>query len=202
MMVIALSAATTMGLSAVFHLMFVVGRPQNSVLQRLDYAGIVILIAGSTFASVYFFFYCRPVAFWTYVLAATATNTYVGVMAQTEVFGSTKYDLLRPAAFTAAGVLCAVPILHSLMLPELAHVPAYWAMLQAILLQGGLYLVGVSLYASKFPERLFPGWCDVFLGSHQLFHLCVAAAAWTLYSGAQHMEGFLEQHPRFCASLQ
>ncbi len=202
MIVIATCAATTMGLSAVFHLLFVVGRPEASVLQRLDYAGIVILIAGSTYASVYFFFYCRPVAFWVYVLAATATNAYVGIMAQTEVFGSTAYDLLRPAAFTVAGVLCGVPIIHALLLPELQHLDAFWSMLQHILLQGALYLVGVSMYAAKFPERFAPGWCDVFMGSHQLFHVCVAAAAWMLYTGAQHMEHFLEDHPNFCMALE
>jgi len=202
MMIIATSAAITMGVSAVFHLLFVVGRPEASVLNRLDYAGIVVLIAGSTFATVYFFFYCRPLPYWIYICLATAMNVYVGVMAQTDVFGSTAYDLLRPAAFTAAGVLSAVPVLHALFLPELRHLPAFWNMLRNILIQGGFYLVGVSLYAAKFPERYAPGWCDVFLGSHQLFHVCVAAAAWMLYTGAQHMEEYLEAHPNFCLALE
>ena len=202
MVIIATCAALTMGISAVFHLLFVVGRPEASVLQRLDYAGIVILTAGSTFAAVYFFFFCRPVAFWVYSGVATVVNVYVGVMAQTDAFGSTEYDLLRPAAFTVAGVVCGVPILHALFLPELQHLQAFWDMLYFILLQGVFYLVGVSMYASKFPERLLPGWCDVFLGSHQLFHVCVAAAAWMLYTGAQHMEEYLELHPNFCMVLE
>lgn len=46
-----------------------------------------------------------------------------------------------------------------------------------------LYLFGALLYATRTPERYFPGRCDFVGQSHQLFHVCVVVAAIVHYLG-------------------
>lgn len=41
----------------------------------------------------------------------------------------------------------------------------------SLLLMASVYLVGTALYAFRLPERLWPGTFDLFLNSHQLFHV-------------------------------
>lgn len=67
----------------------------------------------------------------------------------------------------------------------------YW-----LLTMAGFYLLGAFLYATRIPERFWPGKCDLLVGfvfhlrdilfqfqSHQLFHLCVVVAAFVHYYG-------------------
>ncbi|EPY40066.1 hypothetical protein AGDE_03862 [Angomonas deanei] len=44
-----------------------------------------------------------------------------------------------------------------------------------------IYFVGMVIYIFKVPERWFPGRFDLVLGSHQLWHFFVLAAAVTHY---------------------
>merc|ERR1712071_639209 len=47
-----------------------------------------------------------------------------------------------------------------------------------ILPMGATYILGAGLYAARFPERLFPGKCDLWCQSHQIFHVLVVMAAY------------------------
>lgn len=58
----------------------------------------------------------------------------------------------------------------------------YWLLSMAL-----LYLVGALLYATRTPERFFPGKFDIWFQSHQLFHMCVVIAAFTHYYGISEM---------------
>ena len=42
---------------------------------------------------------------------------------------------------------------------------------------------GALLYAMRIPEKWFPGYCDIWFQSHQIFHICVVAAAFVHYHG-------------------
>lgn len=53
-----LAAVICLGFSATFHLFYVKSYKASSLLSRMDYAGISILIAGSTFPPHYYGFYC------------------------------------------------------------------------------------------------------------------------------------------------
>ncbi|EPB80131.1 hypothetical protein ANCCEY_00819 [Ancylostoma ceylanicum] len=56
-----------------------------------------------------------------------------------------------------------------------------------LLLMAFLYLLGALLYATRTPERFFPGKCDIWFQSHQLFHTCVVIAAFVHYYGISEM---------------
>ena len=46
-----------------------------------------------------------------------------------------------------------------------------------ILIMGALYIVGCQFYIFKFPERMMPGFFDIWLNSHTIWHMFVFAAA-------------------------
>uniref|UniRef100_A0A1I8HMT6 Adiponectin receptor protein n=1 Tax=Macrostomum lignano TaxID=282301 RepID=A0A1I8HMT6_9PLAT len=53
-----------------------------------------------------------------------------------------------------------------------------WLSLMAV-----LYITGAVIYAARFPERLFPGKFDIWLQSHQIFHVFVIVAAIVHFHG-------------------
>jgi len=61
------------------------------------------------------------------------------------------------------------------------------ASLPWMLLMGAMYLTGAALYATRTPERFCPGKCDLWLQSHQLFHIFVIIAASVHYYGITEM---------------
>lgn len=45
--------------------------------------------------------------------------------------------------------------------------------------------LGAAIFALRVPERWYPGAFDLAFNSHQLFHLCVVAAALVHYRGVR-----------------
>lgn len=105
--------------------------------------------------------------------------------AMDDKFGSAAYRPVRAVGFAVFGLFGVVPGLHWLAL----HYDEFWASLDmktsfiSLIAMGVLYIVGASLYACRIPERFFPGKCDLFLHSHQIFHVLVTSAACVHYFG-------------------
>lgn len=98
-------------------------------------------------------------------------------------FGSASYRPVRAVGFAVFGLFGIVPGAHWLAL----HYDEFWASLglktafSCLIIMGVLYILGASLYALRVPERFFPGKCDLFLHSHQIFHVLVTLAALVHY---------------------
>ncbi|KHJ79841.1 hypothetical protein OESDEN_20499 [Oesophagostomum dentatum] len=56
-----------------------------------------------------------------------------------------------------------------------------------MLLMGGMYIGGATIYATRIPERWFPGKCDLWFQSHQLFHTFVVIAAFIHFHAITEM---------------
>uniref|UniRef100_A0A3B1IUL2 Adiponectin receptor 1a n=1 Tax=Astyanax mexicanus TaxID=7994 RepID=A0A3B1IUL2_ASTMX len=57
-------------------------------------------------------------------------------------------------------------------------------------LMGAMYITGAGLYAARIPERFFPGKCDIWFHSHQIFHVLVVAAAFIHFYGVSNLQEF------------
>ncbi|KAM9523293.1 adiponectin receptor protein 1-like isoform 1-T2 [Salvelinus alpinus] len=57
-------------------------------------------------------------------------------------------------------------------------------------LMGAMYITGAGLYAARIPERYFPGKCDIWFHSHQIFHVLVVAAAFIHFYGVSNLQEF------------
>lgn len=168
-----LSAAGCLGASAAFHTLHTVSRAVFDVLAALDYAGIALLIWGSTVAVLRPYLACRPGWADAYTYACTAVAAAAVAASLSPRFSSAEYRLTRMRLFIGVGASGVLPMLHMAAAGE----PVMPGALPRFFCMGGLYVGGALLYGYRVPERFAPGWFDIVLSSHQLFHVAVVAAA-------------------------
>ena len=171
------TAITCMSLSAIFHSFFIINPKICKILQKCDYAGIVILIFGSSYALFYYNFYCYD--FWK--------NLYLIILFVTSVvcFATSLSDFCdRAEGKTFLGLMMMSLALIGLVLPTLHNIvwsfyPHFAVNLipakefALIGFTGLFYLGGLVFYITKFPERCYPKKFDIWFNSHAIFHLCV-----------------------------
>ncbi|CCW69968.1 unnamed protein product [Phytomonas sp. Hart1] len=141
-----------------------------------DYFGITFLVVGSFVPFCYYVLSQSP--FWR--------NVYLGM-----IFSFGTVGLLGPffqywasVAFANKKILfyvCMVssgmfPIFHiAFLLPKDVGSPYLMGLFMMMLLYG----IGVFFYVFKLPEVFYPGKFDIYLSSHQIWHMFVLAAALT-----------------------
>jgi len=89
--------------------------------------------------------------------------------------------------FSSLGLLGLIPWTHVLVVYY--HNARVLTLLQDQLVMGVFYLSAATVYATRVPERWFPGTFDIWMHSHQIFHLLVLAGAYSHYLVAMN---FLE----------
>jgi len=169
------AAATCMfAASTSFHLFWPRGRSWYFFLARLDYACIVACVGSYGFPvsdvvfgeNVFFANLCR---------AATAATTAFGIREVAFVKMSATRRL-----FVCGRTAWFVPLLLSRALAEGGDGDRSPEVSRRLLVVGAFYPIGAALYATRFPERVRPGWFDYF-GSHEMMHACVlVAVVWHL----------------------
>lgn len=183
-------------LSWVFHLFAPYGERTNLRLNRLDYCGIVTMIVGSFYPMVRVVFPEHPVSADNTALTQSANAVlrlrYLGgitalgfpltVCAMQRFFYENWFNVPRAIFFLCFGGLGAVPFFHGLIRDG-----AWMEYHTSILTMGSLYIVGTVLYAMRIPERWVKrGTLDIVGASHQLFHLCICAAACVHWNGCRN----------------
>eukprot|EP00898_Chlorokybus_atmophyticus_P006835 jgi/Chlat1/7152/Chrsp57S06822 len=151
----------------------------SSLMWRLDYAGIAVMVATSMYPPIYYSFMCTPS--WKYFYLITISLLGVSTLAFTliERFQTPPYRTVRAGLFICLGSYGVIPCLHKLI--QMPHIAAVWHTTFHELLMGALYIIGAVIYAMRIPERWRPGKFDIFAASHQIFHVFVVAAAYTHY---------------------
>ncbi|KAJ1309564.1 hypothetical protein OPQ81_006337 [Rhizoctonia solani] len=174
------AAVFCMGASALFHTANCHSPMVAKKCHMLDYTGIVVLTVGSFYPCVYYGFYCDPYLQVTYLVSITVAGVGAAYIVLSPGYSTPAYRWARTTVFLALGLTAIVPVLHGLWLHgfiRLRHeMGLFW-----LLASGGLYVVGALIYASRLPERWYPGYFDYFGASHQIFHVCVVLAALSHY---------------------
>lgn len=149
-----------------------------AILCRIDLAGISFCIFGSMFPPIYYTFYCEPNKVFVYLTINTllSCSTLFFCCLSEEKLREPKMMLIRVISYVSAGAFILVPIIHS----EQTHLYISGGNL---LLMEFFYLCGAIIYATRFPESIYPGKYDYILSSHQIWHLCVLAASLIHYYG-------------------
>ena len=186
------SAALCLGFSAAYHLFFPRNPKWYSILQRLDYAGIAVLIGGSAFLTIRYGFYCHPrlqYFYWALVSVMCAAGLAVSV-----VLGGVT-PAVRAGSFVLMGACVGLPVVHMFFLRQQPDFPIMGG---SIICIAFLYVLGAVLFATKIPERFFPGRLDTWFHSHQIFHVLVVLAATILYFGCRHSLLYRLENPGYC----
>lgn len=145
---------------------------------KVDYSGISTLIAGSLVPFVWYVFH--GLTHWQcfYIGTLVVLATLVLYVSFSERFSSQEYQPYRALCFVLMAAFALVPFLHMVFLYRRVEFYSF----QRCFLSASLYILAVAAYVSRVPERLFPGKCDFWLQSHQVFHTFIVAAALVWYS--------------------
>lgn len=118
------SATLCLGFSALYHLFFVYSKYASSILMKLDFAGIIILIFGSTMPSLEYLFACNPVFgkiisliiqigmkyFFIGLLSFVSLGVFIVTMMP--LFARPDFKWLRGLLFIFLGVSISSPLLY------------------------------------------------------------------------------------------
>ncbi|MFH4981818.1 hypothetical protein AB6A40_008527 [Gnathostoma spinigerum] len=177
-----IGAISCLGLSFAFHTVQCHSPGVGKLFSKLDYTGISFLIIGSFIPWIYYGFACRPQPMIVYMSMIVILGLAAIIVSLWDKFAEPKFRPLRAGVFVAMGLSSIVPAIHFLVTDGL-KVLIEEASLLWLLLMGVLYLTGAGIYTSRVPERWFPGKCDLWFQSHQLFHMFVVAAAFVHFHG-------------------
>uniref|UniRef100_A0A8R1XV30 Uncharacterized protein n=1 Tax=Onchocerca volvulus TaxID=6282 RepID=A0A8R1XV30_ONCVO len=179
-------AIICLGMSFTFHTVSCHSVAVVRIFCKLDYLGISLLIIGSFVPWLYYGFYCRREPKITYIAMVCVLGLGAVVVSLWDKFSESRYRPLRAGVFLSLGFSGVVPTVHFIItdgVRTLFEVAGFhW-----LLLMAALYILGTLLYATRTPERFFPGKCDILFQSHQLFHVCVVIAAFVHYYGISEM---------------
>ncbi|CAG0923847.1 unnamed protein product, partial [Notodromas monacha] len=179
-------AILCLGMSFAFHTVSCHSEFVGKLFSKLDYCGIAFLIMGSFVPWVYYGFYCEFLPKVIYLTVTLVLGLCAITVSLWDKFGEPAYRPLRAGLFIGFGLSGVIPALHYLCTEGWVKAATETAM-GSLVLMGALYISGALLYAWRVPERFFPGKCDVWFHSHQLFHVLVIAAAFVHYRGISEM---------------
>jgi adiponectin receptor len=196
MLVFIFSALFCLGCSVICHLFSAHSPDVCSMVCRLDYAGISILLAGSYFPIIFYIFYCDTALIWIYLSCISVSSIIVFIMAMAPFFQTAKFRTARGLSFLGLGLLGVFPLTHMLFIPHIIshfQIAIVW-----FLLMGACYIIGVGFYILRIPERFYPGKFDLWGSSHNIWHLFVLAAVLCHYVGSRW--SFYLRHEATCAA--
>ncbi|XP_069503676.1 adiponectin receptor protein 2-like [Ambystoma mexicanum] len=163
--------------SWIFHTVYCHSKEVALTFSKLDYCGIAFLIMGSFVPWIYYSFYCSPRAQLMHLMTIMMLGLTSIAISQWDCFATTPYRVVRVGVFLGLGLSGIIPFLHFLMISGGFMEAAITGQLGGIVLMAVLYIMGGLVYTCRVPERFFPGKCDIWFHSHQIFHVLVVVAA-------------------------
>ncbi|RWS28046.1 adiponectin receptor protein-like protein, partial [Leptotrombidium deliense] len=180
-------AILCLGMSFCYHTLSCHSQRVGKLFSRLDYCGIALLITGSFVPWLYYGFYCDYFPKLCYLILVSTLGALTTVVSLWEKFSEPNFRPIRAGVFTAFGLSGIFPGVHWLLSQNWLTAESLRASFICLCLMGVLYILGALLYACRIPERYFPGKCDYWFHSHQIFHILVIVAAIVHYQGISVM---------------
>lgn len=153
-----------------------------SMFACVDYTGISLLIAASIMTTEYTAFYCEPVSRWIYMVTTAILGIGGVILPWHPRFNGSDMAWARVAFFVALAATGFLPILQLSFTRDPRAVYEFYTPIAKSLF---VYLLGACVYASKVPERWFPGMFDYVGGSHNLWHIAVLGGILFHYTAMQ-----------------
>lgn len=196
LLVLLIGACVCLLCSTLFHMFFNISESYFKRLSRLDYAGIVFLTVGHSLVGTYYTLYCMPELRRIYNVAISIAGFMTIGVTLYPAFDAPHNRLIRAMVFVLFGTVSGLPIFHAGWLHGFSNIE-YMHHAQYMFLMAGFYLLGAFFFATRLPERWYPGRFDLFLNSHNLMHICVLIAALIHWYGC--MQSCIYRLERGCA---
>jgi adiponectin receptor len=101
---------------------------------------------------------------------------------------------IKVAFFVGLATSGVIPVLHLMVTRGVPNTLFFYAPIIKSLLG---YIVGVVVYANRWPEKWWPGMFDTWCSSHQLWHVAILVG---IYYHYKSVEGFLAMAKEFACS--
>ncbi|OIW23831.1 mPR-like GPCR protein [Coniochaeta ligniaria NRRL 30616] len=192
-----LTATACLGLSTTYHTLINHSFAVETFWLRLDFIGIVVLTLGSFVSGIYVSFWCEAAQrniYWAMISMLGSLTIFLLVSPK---FQGRRWRTLRTCTFVATGLSGFAPLVHGVTLFGLPQMLRQSGM-PYYLTEGALYILGVTVYATRFPECLSPGRFDIYGSSHQIFHVLVVAATIVHFAGVLAAYDY-NYHNRMCS---
>ncbi|CAI6095532.1 hypothetical protein V2G26_014608 [Clonostachys chloroleuca] len=176
-------ACVTLVCSTVWHTMNAVADVNAiSIFACVDYTGISLLIAASIMTSEYTAFYCDPLSRWLYMGLSAFLGIGGVILPWHPRFNRPDQSWLRVAFFVGLALTGFMPIVQLSWTHGVDFVYSFYSPIFKSIL---VYFGGAIVYASKIPERWWPGVFDYVGGSHNLWHAAVLGGILFHYTAMQ-----------------
>lgn len=141
---------------------------------------------GSSVPWLYYGFYCHFQPKLIYLIGVCTLGVTTILVSFLEKFSAPEWRSLRAGVFVTFGLSSVIPAIHYGFIEgwfnKVSQKSLGWLSLMGI-----LYIAGATLYAIRIPERFFPGKFDIWLHSHQIFHVFVIGAALVHFHGVSEL---------------
>lgn len=182
-----ISAVICLLCSAIFHLFFPMSGDYYMLFARFDYAGINILISGSTIPALYYGLYCHPALAQFYIICISIIATTIFVASLFSFMHTEKFRTIKSICYGSFGIIVSVPLFHMVINEVFFADGDEFTFLNSFPLFLGMgvsYLGGLVIYTKRCPERHKPGSYDICGHSHQIWHITVILGIFFTYLAA------------------
>jgi len=169
--------------SLMYHWFQCVSKSHHECFLRMDISGIGFLIMGSYYPPIYYAFQGAPGYGIFYLASISIMCVVCSIMLLVPRFSEERYTHFRVLVLSATGLFGIIPLIHLFFLHEGGlQNPIFYGKVMAVLELYFWYGLAVFFYASKIPERIFPGKFDLLFCSHQFWHTFVFVATYIHYN--------------------
>ncbi|KAI8935903.1 hypothetical protein NX059_007415 [Plenodomus lindquistii] len=179
------AAVKCLACSTIWHTMNSISH--QTLLERfacVDYTGISLLVAASIMTTEYAAFYCEPISRWAYMGLTAILGVGGVILPWHPTFNRADMAWLRVLFYVSLALTGFLPFGQLAYTRGVAWAQYFYAPLVKSLL---VYITGACLYASKTPERFFPGFFDYIGCSHNIWHVAVLGGIIFHYTAMQTM---------------
>lgn len=171
--------------SATFHMLKVHSHKIASMGSRLDYAGILLLIASSLIGIIHYSFIDQPALKNAFLTITSVIGVVSLLVTWHPDFRTPEWRPIRTSTFVIFAFSGLIPICYGFVVMDW-RVAADRAGLKYVGYEALSYLTGAVIYAFRMPERLSPGTFDMIGNSHQIFHCLVVLGAYCHFRALVH----------------
>ncbi|KAJ1941659.1 hypothetical protein EC988_006701 [Linderina pennispora] len=177
-----LTATTCFAVSTIFHTFQCHSEHTSRIYNKCDMLGILSNFVGSISVKIFYMFYCEPQIRTMHLTLLVCLCVMCVMLVVTPKFSAKEFRAWRSVAFILLGFEKLVPVFHTWWMFGAEYM---WnaVNIPCMFWMAFFYIGGTAIYASRVPERWFPGKFDLWFGSHQIFHVMSVIAATIHYVG-------------------
>lgn len=186
--------------STIWHTMNgIANQPLMERFACVDYTGISFLVAASIMTTEYTAFYCEPTSRWIYILLTFSLGVGGVILPWHPTFNRSDMSWARVAFYSTMALTGFAPLAQLIYTRGFGWCLYFYAPVMKSILVYGL---GACVYASKIPERWFPGLFDYCGASHNIWHVAVLCGILFHYFAMQELfEGAFQRAHGECPNL-